>query len=329
MEAYSSIAEESPMKMNRIQFQPGLSLPAFHEQFGTEAQCEAALERARWPQGFRCPHCGEARHSAFRVGRRKTFQCNACRKQTSLIAGTLFQDSHLALTLWFLAIYLISEAKTGLSALALKRQLGVSYPTAWLIQHKLMQAMAERDAQYTLMGEVQVDDAYLGGERSGGKAGRGSENKVPFVAAVSVDADGHPIYAKLIPVPGFTRNALADWAKTALSPGCLVISDGLACFAGVVDAGCEHRPTVVGDRKPKDLPEFLWVNTLLGNLKTSLGGAYHAFDFAKYGGRYLATFAYRFNRRFHLETLPMRLLAAAASIGPRPERWLRMAEVSC
>ena len=83
----------------------------------------------------------------FRVGTRKTFPCSACRKQTSLIAGTLFQDTHLALTVWFLAIYLVSEAKTGLSALALKRQLGVSYPTAWLIQNKLMQAMAERDAQ--------------------------------------------------------------------------------------------------------------------------------------------------------------------------------------
>ena len=99
--------------------------------------------------------------------------------QTSLIAGTLFQSTHLALTLWFLAIYLISEAKTGLSALALKRPLGVSYPTAWLIQHKLMQAMTERDAQYTLGGEVRVDDTYLGGERVGGKAGRGSENKGP------------------------------------------------------------------------------------------------------------------------------------------------------
>ncbi len=170
----------------------------------------------------------------------KTFQCQSCRTQTSLIAGTLFQSTHLTLTIWFLAIYLISEAKTGLSALALKRPLGVSYPTAWLIQPKLMQSMAERDAQYTLNGHVQVDDAYLGGELAGGKAGRGSENKVPFVAAVSLNAEGHPVYAKMVPVPGFTRKAIADWAGATLSPGCQVISDGLACFAGVTDAGCEH-----------------------------------------------------------------------------------------
>jgi hypothetical protein len=100
----------------------------------------------------------------------KTFQCKGCLVQTSLIAGTLFHSTHLALTRWFLAIYLVSQAKTGLSALALKRQLGVSYPTAWLIQQKLMQAMSERDTLYTLHGNVQVDDAYLGGERVGGKA---------------------------------------------------------------------------------------------------------------------------------------------------------------
>lgn len=317
------------MAMNRIQFQHGLSLPDFFAQFGTEVQCEAALEQARWPEGFRCARCGEAGHSEFRVGARKTFQCKACATQTSLIAGTLFQSTRLALTVWFLAIYLISQAKTGLSSLALMRKLGVSYPTAWLIQHKLMQAMVEREALYTLVGEVQIDDAYLGGERPGGKVGRGSENKVPFVAAIALSTDGRPMYVKMAPVPSFSRKAIADWAKTDLSPGCLVTSDGLACFAGVLDAGCLHLPTVVGGRKPKDLPEFHWINTLLGNLKTSLGGAYHAFNFAKYGLRYLATFAYRFNRRFHLETIPMRLLAAAASIGPRPERWLRSTESSC
>src|SRR5664279_5654922 len=105
------------------------------------------------------------------------------------------------------------KAKTGLSALDLKRQLGVSYPTAWLIQQKLMQAMVERDAQYTLSGDVQVDDAYLGGELVGGKAGRGSENKVPFVAAISLSAEGRPLYIKMVPVPGFTRKAIVDWAN--------------------------------------------------------------------------------------------------------------------
>jgi hypothetical protein len=260
---------------------------------------------------------------------RKTFQCNACHHQTSLIAGTLFEGTKLALTVWFLAIYLISQAKTGLSALALKRQLGVSYPTAWLIHHKLMQAMVEREAGYVLCGTVQVDDAYLGGELNDGTAGRGSENKVPFVAAVALDEEGHPLRAKFTQLPGFTRKAIAAWASATLSPQSTVLSDGLACFAGVTDAGCAHEPTVVGDRKPKELPMFHWVNTILGNVKTSLSGAYHAFGFSKYAERYLGAIAYRFNRRFNLHALPNRLLVAAVTSGPRPEQWIRMAETRC
>ena len=190
-----------------------------------------------------------------------------------------------------------------------------------------MQTVAERDARHPLAGNVQVDDAYLGGELPGGKSGRGSEHKVPSVAAVSTDADGHPWYAKMVPVPGFTRKAIGDRARDCLSPGCVVFSDGLACFSGVTDASCGHRPVVVGGRKPRDLPQFKWVNTVVGNLKTSLGGAYHAFDFAKHGTRYLGAFSYRFNRRFHLDTIPLRLLAAAT--GPRPRLWLRLAEESC
>ena len=315
------------MPMNRIQFQPGLSMPEFFGRYGSEPQCEAALESARWPEGFRCPCCGTSAYCVLRGANRKMFQCKACRHQTSLIAGTIFQGTKLGLTVWFLAIHLISQAKTGLSALALKRQLGVSYRTAWLIDHKLMHAMAVREERYVLEGQVQVDDAYLGGERSGGKAGRGSENKVPFVAAVSLSDEGHPLRVKLSPVPGFTLKAIAAWASTNLAVGSTVCSDGLSCFSAVTAAGCVHQPTVVAGRKPKDLPEFHWINTVLGNLKTSLSGSYHAFNFRKYAARYLAAFTYRFNRRFDLRTLHQRLLVAAARCGPQPEGTIRMAEV--
>jgi transposase-like protein len=317
------------MAINRVQFQPGLSLPDFLTKFGTEKQCQDALEQSRWPHGFRCPECNSAEFYLLKAGTHKTFQCKHCRLQTSLIAGTLFQSTRLKLTVWFLAIYLISQAKTGLSALALKRHLGVSYHTAWLLQQKLMQSMVEREEHYKLSGNVQIDDAYLGGELVGGKAGRGSENKVPFVAAISLSDEGNPMYIKMTPIPGFTLNAISEWAQADLNPGCAVLSDGLACFAGVTKAGCSHHPIIAGGRKPKDLPEFKWVNTILGNLKTSLGGSYHAFNFAKYGSRYLGAFVYRFNRRFHLESIAMRLIVAAASIGPRPAAWIRQAEASC
>lgn len=318
------------MAMNRIQFQPGLSLPQFMRSFGTEAQCEEAVKLARWPQGFVCPRCDGSAHYVVGHGARKLFQCNACRHQASLTAGSLFANTKLPLTTWFLAIYLISQAKTGLSSLALMRQLGVSYPTAWLMHQKINAAMAERDGVHRLEGAVQLDDAYLGGERTGGKVGRGSENKVPFVAAVSLNDQGHPLFLKLTPVVSFTSQAISQWAKTHLLPGTVVSSDGLGCFAAVADAGCLHMPIVVGSRKPRELPEFTWVNTVLGNLKTSLSGALHAFNFRKYAAPYLAAFAYRFNRRFDLPGLFARLIVDASRCKPRTEQAVRRnAEHGC
>jgi transposase-like protein len=270
------------MAYNLIQFQRGMSMPEFLQCFGTETACAEAVRSARWPEGFACPRC-EGRAHCIVVGEgRSLYQCHTCRRQTSLTAGTLFGNTKLPLTRWFLAIYLISQAKTGLSALELKRHIGVSYPTAWLMHHKIMTAMASREAQHRLSGAVQIDDAYLGGERHGGKPGRGSENKVPIVAAVSLNDAGNPLYLKVAPLAAFSNEALSIWAKANLKPGCTVLSDGLSCFAAVTEAGCIHQVEVVGQRKPRELPQFKWVNTVLGNLKTMLSGAYKSFGYAKY-----------------------------------------------
>ena len=159
--------------------------------------------------------------------------------------------------------------------------------------------------------------------------GRGSENKVPFVAAVATTDTGAPVRVKLSPVAGFTSKALADWAKCSLAADARVVSDGLACFAAVTEAGCTHEPFVVGQLRPKDLPQFTAINTTLGNLKTAIADTYHSFSFSKYAHRYLAEFAYRFNRRFDLAGLTQRLVVAAATTPPRPEHHLRWAEDGC
>ena len=201
----------------------------------------------------------------------------------------------------------------------------MSYPAAWLMHHKIMPAMAPREAQHRLSGSVQVVHAYLGGEHVGGKPGRGPENKVPFVAAVSLNDAGNPLYAKVTPVPAFTCDAISKWAHANLAPGTNVLSDGLGCFAAVTDAGCTHRVEVVGQRKPRDLPQFQWVNIVLGNLKTMLSGAYKALGHAKYADRYLGAFAYRFNRRFDLAGLVVRLIVNVCRGRAAPERVIRHA----
>ena len=317
------------MPSNKIQFQAGLSLNEFLKAYGANAQCVASLEKARWPKGFVCSNCNGSQYCVVWHGTVKTFQYSGCRKQTTLTAGTIFHSTKLSLTVWFQAMYFLTQSKSNISALEMKRLLGVCYPSAWRIKHKLMQVMYEREASTRLAQRVEVDDANLGGELNGGKAGRGSENKVPFVSAVETNAKGHPLRLQLSVVKSFSLVEIEAWAKRSLTPTAHVISDGLACFRAVTKAGCSHQPEVVGTgRKSTDMGCFHWINTVLGNLKTSIAGTYHAFDFAKYSYRYLAEFQYRFNRRYDLHSILPRLLYASAATGKRTEAWLRLAEDS-
>ena len=121
----------------------------------------ASRVRGALASGLPVPGCGYRKSCQLR--QRKVFQCIRCKHQASLTAGTLFDNTKLPLTTWFLAIYLLSQSKNGISAMDLKRQLGVSYNTAWMLKHKLMQTMRERDDSQPLRDIVELDDAYLGG----------------------------------------------------------------------------------------------------------------------------------------------------------------------
>ena len=223
--------------------------------------------------------------------------------------------------MWFQALYLLTQTKKGVSVMQLHRQLGISYNAAWRMKHKLMQIMMERSQTPPLSGVIEMDDAYWGGERSGGKHGRGAAGKTPFVAAVQTTDEGHPVRVKLTVVKGFRKPEIASWASQHLQQGSRVVSDGLACFNAVAEAGCYHQSVVTGGgRAAVDNPQFYWVNTVLGNLKSSLRSTYHSFD-AKYAQRYLSEFEYRFNRRSRLPDLIPRL---ALRTSPRPERILKI-----
>src|SRR3712207_2858952 len=169
----------------------GLSEAAFRERFGSEEACREALLAMRWREGPTCPACGHKGFCALKT--RELFQCNRCKKQLRLTAGTVFQDTKLPLTVWFAAIYHLSQGKGGISSIELGRRLGVKRQTAWLVKHKLMRAMAAREAaKPELGGRVEIDDAYLGGERPGGKRGRGDAGETPVVAAVETTAERKP-----------------------------------------------------------------------------------------------------------------------------------------
>jgi len=314
------------MSINRVQFQKGLSMAEFFERYGTEDKCHAALVALRWPDGFICPDCGYTQHCTFVREGRQYWQCSACRTQFTVACGTVFQATKLPLTRWFLAMHLMTQSKNNVSALELKRHLGVRYKAAWLMKHKLLQVMTEREDSRVLHGRVEIDDAYLGGEREG-KRGRGSENKVSFVVAVQTTSHGQPVALRMDPVV-FTNVALADWALKALSTSACVISDGLQCFAATIVQAASHTPIVVGSgRQSAERMEFRCVNTVISNVKTAISGTYHSFKVDKYIRRYLAEAQYRFNRRYDLKAILTRLLRAATLTGPRPERVIRAAEL--
>lgn len=313
------------MAMNRVQFQHGLSMAEFMDRYGTDEKCAAALAQSRWPTGFRCPDCGDERHSRFVRDGRTHWQCHRCRTQTTVTAGTIFQASKLPLSRWFLAMHLLTQAKNNVSALELKRHLGTCYKTAWLVKHKLLEVMAAREERRVLDGRVEIDDAYLGGEKPG-KRGRGSENKIPFVVAVQTADDGRPMFACMKRMP-FTQEAVSAWANRAIAASARVVSDGLNCFSAIKDFARHEAHAVGSGRKAVEHPEFSRVNTVLGNLKTAISGTYHAFKFNKYADRYLAEVQYRFNRRFDLSSILVRLLRAAALTAPRPMQAIRLAEV--
>lgn len=147
------------------------------------------------------------------------------------------------------------------------------------------------------------------------------------MAAVETNDQGHPTHAVLDPVKTFSSGEIAAWGRRWLESSTTVVSDGLACFRAVTEAGCIHEPQVVGaKRKSTEMACFAWVNTVLGNLKTAISGTHHAFSFQRYAHRYLGEAQYHLNRRFDLRAMFPRPLHAAVTTGNRQEMWLRLAE---
>lgn len=307
-----------------IHFQRGISLAKFNENYATEEKCTSALFRLKWPKGFRCPKCHHDQYIQLRC--RPLFQCRKCRHQTSLLAGTIFSSTKLPLTTWFLAIFLVSQSKEGISSLNLRRFLDVSANAAMRLKHKIQMVMKKADDKRPLKNFVQIDDVYWGGKRSGGKRGRGAGGKTPFVAALQRNSQGHPLFIRFSRVGGFTAEEMMKWGKKHLSAKSLVVSDGLACFRSLSEIGQFHFSVkTTGRYDSPDFTFFDWLNTIIGNIKNALIGTYHGMDH-RHLPRYLGEFCFRFNRRFKLGLLLKSLMYHAAHTTPVPERELRLAE---
>lgn len=291
-----------------------MTVKEFRSRFGDESQCGQYLIAQRWPSGFVCPRCGG--RSRGYIASRRVHECAACGYQGSVTAGTLFHKTRVPLTNWFWAIYRMSQDKKGISALQLSKEIGVSSPTAWLMQHKIRKAMGERDQRYQLTGMVEVDEGYVGGtERGDAQRGRGAKNKAVVAVAVERRGPGRegqkpiPGFAALAVVPNAAASSLQGFLQTKVKLGSRVLSDGWRGCLGLGQQGFQHTATPLQGEPDAAHRLFPWVHITLSNLNRFLLGTHHKVE-PRHLKRYVAEFTYRLNRRSMETNLFDRLVRA-------------------
>jgi transposase-like protein len=288
--------------------QEAMTLLQFQEKFSDEQTCREHLFEIRWSEGFICPHCGHREY--YNHKSRNLYQCKACGYQASVTAGTVMHKTRISLVKWFWAIFLVSHDKRGISSVRLEQDLGISYPSAWLMLHKIRKAMGDRDGAYQLAGLVEMDETYVGGPKSGGKRGRGTE-KTKVLVAVSLSKKQKPEYVKMVVSDDITSDTLARFAGQAVREGSTISSDGYRSYRKAFSTGTyTHDPAKYDSRQR---PEPLrWLHTRVANAKRFILGTYHGLDDTHFQA-YLDTFCYRINRRFFAPQLFDRLLCACSS----------------
>ena len=289
----------------------------FEERFSTEEACREYLVSLRWPDGFRCPACGHPKGWWIKRG---LLHCALCGHQTSVTAGTIFQDTHKPLRLWFRAMWYITGQKTGASALGLQRVLGLgSYVTAWSWLHKLRRARV-RPGRDRLSGAGEVDEVYIGGEKSG-KRGRGAFGKCLVLIAAEKDGGGTG-RVRLCRVQDASAASLHPAITTAVAPGSTLETDGWSGYCGVERLGYVHQvargTSEVGEHP---LPRCHRVASLL---QRWLLGTHQGAVRPNHLDYYLDEYTFRFNRRTSGSRgkLFYRLAQQAVAVDPVPEKAL-------
>ena len=269
-------------------------------KFDTDEKCRIALEKLRWPEGVRCIRCGSEKIS--RNYKRNSLECTPCGYHFSVTAGTIFHDSHLPLRKWFIAIYLISESKKGISALQLKRVLGVAYKTAWYLCHRIREAVKDADTSL-LSGICEVDEAYIGGKAKSmhkkrlAKLNRGPygyDNKTMVLGAIERGGQVR------LQVGGkyATREVLKEFIKAKLADEtALICTDQFQGYYGIGDGDTAHG--VVDHVQHEYVRGIVHTNTMesvWSLFKRSIVGSYHQIS-VKHLDRYLDELEFRFNNR--------------------------------
>ena len=272
--------------------QARLSKVEFQQRYSTEEACERQLYMIKWPQGYHCEKCGCEKSSIIKTRKLPLYQCNECGYQASVIVNTVMEKTRTPLVKWFIAIYGMATDKRGYSATQLMKDIEVSYPTAWLILHKIRQAMKTRDESYHLSGIVEMDEAYFGGPGESEKRGRGTD-RTKVLVGLSLNADGSPKHSKMEIVTDIKGQTILDFARRNVEAGSSISSDAFRSYNALqVEYG--HKPEKYD---LKENPDHLkWLHVIVSNAKAFIQGTFHGLD-EKHFQRYLDEFCYRFNRR--------------------------------
>lgn len=297
------------------------TLLEFERRFATDEACRLYLEQLRWPAGFACPACAATKAWAMDRG---LWLCSGCRKQVSVKAGTIFQDSRLPLRLWFRAMWYVTSQKNGCSAKSIQRVLGLgSYQTAWAWLHKLRRAMVRPDRD-RLHGVVEADETYIGG-REKGKLGREQGEKALVV--IAVELRGAKLgRIRLQRIPDASAQSLLGFLKESVDVGTEVHTDGWRGYWPITAAGYPHRKhkqTTVSCPTPsyEEMPHTHQVASLL---KRWLLGTHQGAVRCEHLDYYLDEFTFRFNRRKSASPgkLFYRLVQQAVQVEPCPYKSL-------
>lgn len=303
------------------------TMPEFLARFGTDLACRDYLFQRRWPDGFRCARCAHRRHY-WLAAKVNVCECAGCGAQTSLLTGTIFEQTKTGLSKWFLAIYLFTSSKGGIAALELKHQLGFgSDQTAWVWLHKLRAAMAVRGTP--LEGRVEVDETYVGGPEPG-KRGRGAAGKQIVAGAVEVQtaavvapdpgrlsgsartrAEGLAMRLatgadrmrrrlgriRLACLANVSAKALEGFMKTAIAPGSTIVSDGWRGYLGPVKDTYRHDRIILSKTDSPPHESLPGPHLIFALAKRVLIGTYHGGISQRHLPAYLDAYMFRFNRR--------------------------------
>ena len=293
-----------------------MSRTAFEARFADDAACAAHLSARRWPEGFVCSACGGAKGWELK-GKRFTWECAGCGKQTSVTAGTVMHRSHLPLRTWFVAAHIVTSHSNGISALQAQLGLG-SYKTAWPLLHKLRRAMVAPDRSL-LEDVVEADETEIPfrtkDDPPAGGQGRSPVGKMLIAGAVESSPKGEPRRIRLAPITDFSAASLKPFVAGVTAPGATVITDGWSGYAGLPDHA--HEPKVVGKMAAHVV--LRWTHRVFANLKRWALGVYHGLRKAHLG-RYLDEFVFRWNRRRHTRAAFDTLLGIGAHLTPATYR---------